>query len=452
MSGPYPPSSGSGGPQWPGAGGRPPYSPGPSPDPDQGATQLPPPQSPPAQNPPAQNPPPQGPPPGTPAAWPSGPPPQGPPGGPPPYGWSPQPPPRRGTWKWVVAGVVALVLVAGTATAGWAFFTGRLGFGPLSAADEAAADAIATGVEGPAWADDEQRACAADALVTDRRSAALEESGLITPADGDAWTFTGDWDPDDAHTYAEELLDCGDDWSAQLGEEWALSDTSCLSDLGTDTVADHLVVAALGVDDDDAVTAGEEAVAALDECYAADPEAPKAQAQRAYRAVTFTFAETDLSDADAVSSEVSVEHDGETTPLRRSTYRARTYEGGEEACITARVALTYGWGTTREAERESCGKAEPKELFWKKLSRCASDQVPNCVSWRLHYAGFGTGATVSGTLRENGGDCNSQGGVCTFTTTAPSTGRGVVVTWSALPGWNESFDAVVGDLRAVLRK
>lgn len=340
------------------------------------------------------------------------------------------------------------MLVVGLGTGAWAYATGRLGFGPLSAADEAAADAIAEGTTEPGWADEEQRTCAADALVGERRSAALEEAGLIEAAEGDAWTFTGEWDTDDARTYATELLECSDDWPAQLGEEWGLSDTSCLSDLGAETVADHLVVASLGVEGDDAAGAAEEAVASLDECYATDPAVPEADAKPAYRAVVFTFGETDVPDA---TTKVSVDQDGETSPLRRETYRARAYEGGERVCVTTRVTATYGWGTTRSAEGERCGTAKPKTLTWKRLRGCATDEVADCQSWRLSYSGFGTGDTVRATLRENGGDCNSDSGQCTFTTTAPATGRGVVVTWSALPGWNESFDAVSGDLRAVLR-
>jgi len=345
--------------------------------------------------------------------------------------------------------LAALVLIAAAATGGWAYFTGRLGFGPLSAADKDAAATIAAEVDGPEWADEDQVRCAADDLVAERRSGALADSGLIEKdsAADHGWAFTGDWSDDDAHDFLTALLDCSETdggWAAQLGAEWDLDDTACLSDLGAGRVADFLAVDALEQDSTAATAASEKAVGALDECYAATLEAPEAAAKPGYRSVRFTFDE-----AAPDGAELSVAHGGESTTVDGTTFRAEAAEGGERVCITATVSATYPWGTSREAEKESCGRAEPKQLTWKPLARCAADPKP-CRSWKLTFAGFRTMEQITATLRQNGGDCQSVSGQCRFSVQVGSTGRGSIVTWSALPNWSDRFTAQVGGLTAVL--
>ncbi|WP_141012609.1 hypothetical protein [Nocardioides sambongensis] len=329
---------------------------------------------------------------------------------------------------------------------GWAFATGRLGFGPLSAADQEAADVIAAEVPGPAWASESQLQCAADELIGERRSGDLAETGLIEE-DGDSWTYTGEWEAADASAFTESILDCSEDWEEQLGEQWALSDTECLGEVGAPTVADYLAVDALEVSGDAATQAADAAVADLDECYVTDPTLGKVTTTPVYRGVRFTFAE---STADNAQAKVTIEQDGSERTLRGSTYRAAAEEGGAEVCVTARVTAKYAWGTTAEASGEECGKAEPKRIYWRELPRCDADGIDDCRSWELRYEGFASFTDVSATLRQNGGDCDSQSGQCTFTTSSSHTGRGGIVTWSALPDWSEEFVAVVDGMTAKL--
>ncbi|HWM73575.1 MAG TPA: hypothetical protein VNQ53_07535, partial [Nocardioides sp.] len=179
-----------------------------------------------------------------------------------------------------------MLLVAGLSVAAWAYFTGRFGVGPLSAKDEAAVSAIADDVEAPAWADADARECAADELVHESRSADLEKRGVID-AEGDGWTYTGEWRYPDASTYVEALLDCSDDWPEQVGDEWELESTDCLADIGASTMAGFFVAETFTLSEgqEDADDARAEAVSALDECYVADPPEPSANARPAYRAV-----------------------------------------------------------------------------------------------------------------------------------------------------------------------
>ncbi|MEQ6903006.1 hypothetical protein [Nocardioides sp. YIM 152588] len=344
---------------------------------------------------------------------------------------------------------MVLVLVAGLAVSGFLYATGRLGIGPLSAADEDAADTIAIEAPAPEWADDAQRQCAADELLSERRSGALADSGLIEEDDSAdrGWAYTGQWDDEDATTYLTALLDCGDDWAAQVGSAWQLDDTGCLSDLGPGAVAGFLAVDTLGLDSESATATAGDTVAALDECYADDVTAPTGTARPAYRAVRFSFGSTDVPNAVAT---VTVDVGDQSRTLTGGTLRADAGEGGVEVCVTAHVDATYAWGTTRSAEQESCGTSKPKRLYWKKLDSCVDTSSGPCNSWELWFEGFGSYDTVSATLRQNGGDCASASGQCTFSVTASSTGRGQIVTWSAPLSWDELFDAVIGKLRAVL--
>ncbi|TYL45257.1 hypothetical protein FXB39_19425 [Nocardioides sp. BGMRC 2183] len=342
--------------------------------------------------------------------------------------------------------MVVLVLIVGLAAGGWAFFTGRLGFGPLSAADQEAADVIAAEVPGPAWASESQLQCAADDLIGDRRSGALAETGVIEK-DGDSWTYTGDWEAEDASAFTTAVLDCSDDWEEQLGEEWGLADTACLGDIGTEPIADFLAVDALEASGDAAAEASDAAVAELDECYVTDPSVGKASTTPVYRGVKFTFEE---SAAENATAKVTIADGDSERALRGSSYRADAEEGGAKVCVTVRVTASYAWGSESEATSEECGKAKPKKIYWRELRRCTADGIDNCRSWELHYEGFASFSEVTATLRQNGGDCDSQSGECTFRTTSPHTGRGVIVTWSALPNWSDDFVGIVDGMTAKL--
>jgi hypothetical protein len=345
----------------------------------------------------------------------------------------------------IIGSALALVLVAGLAVTGWAYFTGRFGIGPLSAKDKAAVTAIADGVEGLEWAGDDDRECAADRLVRDVRSADLEKHGLIEP-DGDDWTYTGEWRLDDAEAYVEEVLDCADDWPAQVGEGWALENTDCLEDIGVSTVAGYFVPElSLADGEDRAEEAKQEAVAELDDCYVSDPPEPSAKARPGYRAVNFRFQEPESDAGDVV---LQVRDDGDWAPVDGRKHQVDTNSGGAKGCVEARVEATYAWGTKASTDKRFCGTSKPARIWWVKAKRCTAS--PGCTTWDLRYEGLASFDTLTLRLFQNGGDCNSQSGQCTFTLTSSGDGRGLAFSWSVYPGYNERFEARIGRMTAVL--
>ncbi|HWU23846.1 MAG TPA: hypothetical protein VN088_20070, partial [Nocardioides sp.] len=364
-------------------------------------------------------------------------------------GHAPVPPPRRTPWGWIIGGTTALVLVIALGIGGWAFATGRLGFGPLSAQDKAAAAAIADGVNSPSWADDGQRSCAATKLLHERRSKALAASGLITK-DGDGWTFTGSWQPADAQRYAEDLLACSDDWKKQVGDQWKVSDTGCLDKVGRSQVAAVLVTSELRVDDADARKAHDSAADALDQCYGTGVAKPTGTATPAYRAVSFRF---DLPDAANAQTTLTVDGpDGQQT-VSGSTYQADAEEGGAKVCIKATLSATYGWGSTVTSTTRVCGHAKPKRLWWAKLPHCS--EYAGCVVWALYPAGFRTGVE-SLTFNGSGGpgDCPFVSGNCSHSVLIGSDGRGLddayVFRLTTGPGKRTDVTAHMGGLTARL--
>lgn len=341
--------------------------------------------------------------------------------GPPPglgtgYGWAP-PPPRRRRWPLVVAGVSVLVLLVGLGVGGWAYGTGRLGFGPLSKADKAAATAIGDAVDSPSWADDEQRTCAATRLVHEHRSGDLAERGLIE-RDGDDWVFTGDWDTAEARVYADGVLACSDDWKKQLAEEWSLDETGCLDDVGRSHVADVLVDTAIQVDGDDAESVHDTAAARLDDCYGGAPDAVRATARPGDRSVDFDFTVPTAANA---TTTLSVDGPDGTETVTGTHYSAGTDEGGQQVCIDVTLTAHYGWGSTAASTpTHACGKAQPKRLWWTRLPSCTYSA--GCTTWGLHVSGYATGIE---TLRLTSpvGHCPLTGG-CTKTVVIGSDGRG----------------------------
>lgn len=419
------------------------------------------------------------PPPGQPGGWPTideptippppaggfppvGPPPAGPPpappGGFPPGGGMPPgglPPHRKRRWPMLVAIAAVLVLVIGIGVSSFLYFTGRLGFGPLSAKDEAAISALADGVATPAWVAEGDLECAAEEWVRDDRSEAIAATGVLA-ADGEAWEYVAArWRERDANGFVSYLFGCNGDWPERVAEEWQLEDASCLGDIDEETMADYFAADfLLGLPDEDGKvdTDAEEAradlkadgIAALDECYVADPEAAEVTTKRAYRAVKFTVAA-------AEDAEVSIRTDGSWQPLRGTTHEVDTGEGGAEGCLEVRVETTYAWGSTAEAQTRACAKAKPKRVWWKKLDGCQSEGQSNCTSYRLRFAGYSDYDVVSVEYRHNGGDCLATSGGCTSVVLIGDDGReSAVQQWSFPAGYSGRFVAVIDDDREVV--
>lgn len=422
---------------------------------------APPPAGPPPAQPPTALPPQWGaPPPQGPAQGPAQGPPQGPPHGPPqgppapPYGGPPPgwggppgygpPPPRKSRVGLIVASALALVLVIGLGVTGWLYFTGRFGIGPLSASDKAAAQAISDGVEKPAWASDDDVACAADELVHEHRSGDLEKRGVVK-RDGDDWSYTAKWRGDDATAFYESLLDCTDDWADQVGKEWKLEDSDCLEEIGTSTIGAFFAAEGLTLSEgeDAADDDRKKAVEKLDECYLKTPAAPKATASPGYRAVTFTFTQ-DSSEAGDVT--INTGGEGSWSPLSGRTTEVSTEEGGAKACVEAQAETTYPWGSSATSEKEFCGTAKPKRIFWTKVKKCTAQ--PGCYAFKLQYEGFKDFASLTATYTSNGGDCMAVSGRCSDRITVVPGGKGTVVTWSFPGSYRGSFVAKSGSLKA----
>lgn len=394
-------------------------------------------------------PPPPPPPPASGLPLPSGPPPLGPPptwipGGAPP----PPPPERRSRTRTVLLAALALVLVGGLAAGGWAYRTGRLGIGPLSATDKDAAAAIAGNVEGPEWADDEQRACAAERLLRERRADDLQQAGVIE-RDGDDWRYTGTWPAADATAYAGALLDCSEDWPGQLGQAWVLDDTDCLAGLERTSVAELVAGTTLTLADVDADEPGflTDARDGLDDCYASAAPRPEAETRSGYRSVAFRFVRPEVPGAE-VALHVRPAGAERSRELQRPTYRLDTGWGGRRGCVRAAVVATYPWGSTRTSERRFCGKSEPRRVWWAPREDCAGS--PPCRSWELRYEGWPGRSWITARLVEDGGRCTSVSGRCRIRLVTPRSGRGVIIIWSAFPGWDAEFVAEVGPFKARL--
>lgn len=396
---------------------------------------------------------PAGPPPGGP---PPGPPPGGPPPGGPPGGYSfPPPPPKKSRKKLVIALATVLVLLLGGGTFAFLFFSGKLGIGPLSSADKDAAETVAAGIDAPSWTGSADVECAAENLLQQTRSGALSDHGTIEKSESaeTGWTYTGDWTAADATTFTEGLLDCTEDWTAAVGEEWSLEDTSCLADIDSEQIAGYF--ASDLTEDGGIAAAKEEAVAALDECYASDPEKPSAKSSKRYRSVKFDVsASTKVENATATLQ--SRAENGRWSEVNGGAVTVETDEGGVRTCVDLRVRAEYAWGTERSAEAKACGKSKPKRVWWSKLKKCDPPSAwPSgrpCNTWELKVAGFDSYDSVTARLTRNGGACGSSGGQCKSTSTTDGDGRGVVVSWTDNPKPEPGLIAHVDGMKAKLTR
>lgn len=342
------------------------------------------------------------------------------------------------------------MLVIALAIGGWAYGTGRLGIGPLSSQDKAAASVIAKGVGGPRWASADQRSCAATELMKDRRSKALEDSGVIESGGSDGWTYTGTWDAADADEFADDLLDCSADWTKQLGREWGLDDTGCLDSVGRSAVADTLVTS-FGGDSGDATNAKRDAAAKLDACYHTGVANPTAKATPAYRAVDFAFTLPNTSNA---STSLSVRTpDGSIAKVAGAHYRADAGQGGQQVCVQATLKAHYGWGSTSSGSTRACGTSKAKGFYWSRLAKCTDGS--DCTTWALHANGFKSFSTLRVTFSDNGGDCNFTKHACTVPLAVNGDGRGftgkdILFRYTTPNGFTDHYTATTKGLTAVI--
>jgi hypothetical protein len=282
-------------------------------------------------------------------------------------------------------------------------------------------------------------------MVEDGRAERLEKAGLVDPQ-GDGWTYTGTWQGDEAAEYGQAVLDCAEDWPDKVGELWGLDDTECLADIDDEEIAAYFLADSLEIEDAGDIEKGrEDAVEELDECYVSELSLPAVRKTPGYRAVRFTFGRVE----GAESSEVMVrEAGGDYEALSGNSRVVDVGEGGAQGCVELRVEASYPWGTSSQKESRACGTSRPKRLFWKRVRGC--DYTAGCFSWALRYEGFASFESGTATLTENGGDCNSQSGNCDISFFSPDNGRGTAVTFSFPPGWDERFEARVGNLRATI--
>ncbi|TQL70180.1 hypothetical protein FB381_4109 [Nocardioides albertanoniae] len=342
----------------------------------------------------------------------------------------------------------AVVLVALLGTGAWAFFTGRLGFGPLSAEDQKAVTAIAADAPKPGWASAGDSTCAAEELVRDERTDGLTKAGLIKTS-GESVAYTGDWKGQQATTYAAGLLSCSGDWSKAIGKEWALDDTGCLGDVDEAAMAGLITTRDMKVADAKADKQASKAVKELDECYVSDElSAPSATATPAVLGVDFAVKAPSV-DGSEVALRARSADSSEWKPVTDGKINIPVREGGQEGCATFEASISYPWGTTKASESESCGKAKERRLWWTKDKSCAQPKFAPCSSWTLHYEGYQLFSSVKVNLKLKGGNCRSASGSCSDTAvvTRPS---GTWTSWTAPKGWHDRFTAEVDGLTAVL--
>ncbi|MFJ9391052.1 protein kinase [Nocardioides sp. NPDC101246] len=342
----------------------------------------------------------------------------------------------------IVGGGVAAVLLIGAG-----IFTQGFGIFGLHGDDAKAAEAIASGVPKPGWADEDQMTCAAESLVGKVPAAELRSHGVVDA--GDEWTYTGDWPADDAMKFTQGLLDCTESWSTEIGDNWKVGDTRCMEkEVDKTSMAGLLAVGDLLKDGDTGAAgpAGEKAVKALDACYVkADALGAKVTPKAAYMQVDFDVQEPTAPGGQSV---IGIAKTGSSSyeELKGSSYELPVTEGGVEGCIAVKTTVTFAWGTEKATDADSCGKAEPKKLVWDKLDKCTDKTYTKrkiaCNTWQLNFEGFAAGKTFNVKLTRNGGKCSdAKGAICVYPGTAAGDGRGAVVQWSGPQDWTDKFVA-----------
>ncbi|MBO0841658.1 MAG: serine/threonine protein kinase [Nocardioides sp.] len=353
----------------------------------------------------------------------------------------------RPKWLWPAVGAAAAVLVivvAGLATS-W------FGLGGLHGDDAAAADAIAGGVPTPGWATKDEMSCAAQSLVKKESADTLRQHGVVKKG-GSGWDYTGTWPADDASAFARGLLDCdGDQWATDIGDDWNVGDTRCMSDnVDEDAMAGLLAVNVLQPDDPrGAATEKAKAVAALDKCYASTEAVdPKVSATPGYLSVDLTF---DQPRTPGGKTTLEVQNAGAWTPVKDNAYSLKVADGGAKGCTNVRATVTYAWGTTKSGTGPACGQAQPKKLVWVPEDSCKAAQLAKtgCNSWLLNYEGFAPGKAFTVKLTKNNKACDPHA-KCVYKQTPNTTGKGSVVLWSAPKNWHDKFVATTEGLTAVL--
>ncbi|MFT4083581.1 MAG: hypothetical protein QM638_13440, partial [Nocardioides sp.] len=383
--------------------------------------------------------------------------PAGPVGPPGPTGPAPLagPPRRRRRKAPLIVAVTAAVVLVAAGVAVWAYTSGKLGFGPLSGEDKAAAAALAADIHDPSWASRDQVACATDELLHQTRASDLADQGLITK-DADAehgWDYTEKWRTDTATAYLGAVLDCSADWADELGKDWHLESTSCLHDIGADDLSAYFAKDLFDPSDGDSLDGTSAAVVKkLDGCYATKPSKPDVTTAARYRAVAFDFTRPSEGNGETT---LQVKSGSSWQTLNGTSYTLGTDEGGDRACLPVRTVTSYGWGTTEPASARACGHSKPAQLWWTKDKVCNAKSRAYyngpCYTWSLRYAGLQPFTTYTLTLSQNGGDCDSYTGSCSHPIFTTVNGRGRIAhVWSAQPSWHEHFEAELGKLTAVL--
>ena len=319
---------------------------------------------------------------------------------------------------------------------------------PLSAKDKAAVSAIADGVEPPSGRTPTLARCAADELVHETRSAELEKRGPID-ADGDGWTYSGEWRYPDAMSYVEALLDCSDDWAEQIGTSgssraptaWPTSaprrwpGTSSRRRSRSPRVRKRRTRAAPS------------AVSALDECYVADPPEPSAKARSAYRAVVFAFDDLGPRGGRRHARGPGRRPTGSRRRPRRMPWT--TDAGGRKGCVDARVEATFPWGTTSATDKRFCGRSKPARIWWvrrEELHRTPRDAPPGTCATRGSRPSTPRTCGCSRTAATATPRADSASTRSSTSATGRRRGRQLV----GLPGYSERFEARIRKMTALL--
>lgn len=339
----------------------------------------------------------------------------------------------------IVGGGVAAVLLIGAG-----IFTQGFGIFGLHGDDAKAAEAIASGVPKPGWANEDQMTCAAESLVGKVPAAELRSHGVVDA--GDEWTYTGEWPADDAMKFTQGLLGCTESWSTEIGDNWKVGDTRCMEkEVDKTSMAGLLAVEDLLKDGDTGAAgpARDEAVKALDACYVkADALGAKVTPKPAYMQVAFDVQEPTAPGGESVIG-IAPKGSSSFDELKGSSYELSVAEGGVEGCIAVKTTVNFAWGTEKVTDAESCGNADPKKLTWEKLDKCTGQQYlkagQDCDTFRLSFEGFQPGKKFTVKFTLNGGNCGST--KCAYPGTPDGEGKGVVVDWSGPKNWKDKFVA-----------